>query len=94
MSLTAETLAKLADHEKIRVTPWAVYADGLGEVYLCPQDHSPLEPCTHRFDRAGAWAFADQLIANCAAARAMHGVEAIPEITPYVLCYGVPWTQR
>lgn len=92
MSLTPEILAKLADD--LQDKPWAVYADGVGTAFMCPQDHGLYEPCRNKFDREAAFKFADQLRANVESARAMHGVAAIPEITPYVLCYGIVWAER
>ena len=92
MSLTPEILARLAD--ELVDKPWAVYAAGIGTAFICSQDHGPLEPCRVRFDRLSATAFADQLRANVNSARRAYGIDAIPEITPYVLCYGIVWEQR
>lgn len=92
MTLAPELLAVLAD--RFKTIPWSVYADSMNTVFLCPQDHAPGEPCRRRFDRETALAFADELRASVHSARDMHGVEAIPEVTAYVLCYGVVWEQR
>lgn len=93
--LTEQDRATLA--ERFIDVPWCVYAQGLDQVFYCEHDDTFIrhsQTCADPFDADRALAFATQLAADVAAARTIHGVTTIPDITAYVLWHGIIWTRR
>ena len=90
--LTPTDLANFAD--RYLETPWAVYVQGLDEVFTCVHtDRPPGHKCPQQLQRETALKFAAEVRESVAIVAHLHGISSAASLTPFVLHHGIVWSE-